>query len=119
MSDDLNLPTDSYSRTLSRLLDHPDAVKKTSTINVVTLLGHTETWVVTTVRIDSRDTVFLQRIDAAGGMRLVVPSEVTTAMIRHRDGIENVNRRRGARKAAATREAKGIRPAFERKKDAV
>ena len=101
---DTGLSTDVYSQTLSRLLDNPAASKtKGSTINVVTLLRHTETWVVQTIRIAGADTIFLQRINAEGGMRMVLPPEVAAAVARQRETLGGITRRRGARQAAATR----------------
>lgn len=87
--------------------DNPAAVAaKGSTLTLTTLLGHTETWVVKTIRVDGRDTSFLQRIDGQGGMRLVLPPEVVSAIARQRDTITSVMRRKGAKKAAETRAEK-------------
>jgi len=107
MDTDTKLPDDVYSKTLSRLLDNPAGVKtKGSTIDLVTLLGHSETWVVQTIRIDQHETVFVQRINVEGGMRLVLPPAVTAAIARQRDAIGSVIRRRGARQAVATKRAR-------------
>lgn len=101
-----SLPTDDYSRTLSRLLDNPTAIKSQSTIDAVTFLGMTESWIVTTVRVEGTETVFLQRINAEGGQRFVLPPAVTKALNNQRGQVLNVVRRRTASKAAATRKAK-------------
>ena len=101
------LPDDAYSMTLSRLLDNPAGAKtQGSTIDLITLLGHSETWVVKTIRVDTAETVFLQRINAEGGMRLVLPPEVSAAIARQRDTIGGIIRRRGARQAVATKRAR-------------
>ena len=105
MSD--TLPQDLYSRTLARVLDHPDSsTAKSSTIDLVTLLGHSETWIVKTVRIDGADTVFVQRVSADGGMRLVLPPEVCAAIARQRDTLVTLARRKGARRGVETRKGK-------------
>lgn len=110
--DDTQLPRDPYSQTLRRLMDHPDGVPAgNATIDLVTMLGHSETWIVKTIRVEGADTVFLQRIDADSGMRLVLPPEVTAAIARHRERAVTVNRRRAARRGVATKQAKKGKPA--------
>ena len=111
-----NLPRDTYSATLRQLKGHPESVEKTSTVDLQDFYGNAETWVVKTVRVNGHDTVFLQKNDAGGGGRWVLPPEITAVIARQRDGIHTVNRKRGARKAAATREALGQAPAFLRGK---
>jgi hypothetical protein len=111
MDTETRLPEDVYSKMLARVIDHPEATTlAASTIDLVTLLGHTQTWIVKVVRIAGRDTAFLQRIDAEGGMRLVLPPEVTAAYRHQADRLDAIGRRRAARKAAATRrEKKGVK----------
>lgn len=107
MDTDTKLPDDVYSRTLARLSDNPAGVTtKGSTLDLVTLLGHAETWVVKTIRIGSGETCFLQRINAEGGQRLILPPEVMAAIARQRDALGGIVRRRGARQGVATRRAK-------------
>lgn len=103
--DETKLPRDSYSSALRNCQGNPSAVEKTSMIELVDMLGNAETWTVKTIRTDGRDVVFLQRMDADGGARWVLPAEVTDAIARQRDAAVTVNRRRGAHKAAATRKA--------------
>lgn len=103
------LPKDDYSLTLSRLLNNPAAIVSTSTIDAITFLGSTETWIIKTVRVDGADSIFLQTIDAEGGRRFVLPPAVTAAMARQRDATLNVARKRSARRGAATRKAKTAR----------
>jgi hypothetical protein len=97
------LPKDLYSTTLRSMRANPAAVEKSSTIDMADFLGNAETWTVRTIRVDGNDIVFLQRINAHGGDRWVLPPEVTQAIARQRDGATTVNRKRGANKAAATR----------------
>lgn len=103
MSDRDTLPTDTFSTLLRTLQDHPGAVVKASTIDMVDFLGHSETWTVKTIRVDGEDVVFLQRINAEGGARWVLPREVTAALARQRDNAVTVTRKRGARQGAITR----------------
>ncbi len=102
-----SLPTDGFSRVLRMTADHPGAVRASSTVNLQDFLGNSETWNVDTVRVDGSEIVFLQRVNAEGGMRLVLPAEITAAMARQRDRVLAVVRRRGARQAVATKLAHG------------
>lgn len=110
------LPVDPFSRRFRELSDNPGAVRSGSTVNLIDFLGKTESWIVDTFRVDGAEIVFLQRINSEGSIRIVLPMEVTSAINKQRDRTVAVVRRRGARQAAATREARGIRPAFLRKK---
>lgn len=105
MENDKTLPTDDYSTTLRQLQANPGAIEKVSMIDLVDFLGHAETWTIKTIRVDGADVVLLQRINAGGGARWVLPTEVTDAIARQREGIVGVVRKRGARQAAATRKA--------------
>lgn len=106
---DTPLPTDAFSRELRAMQDNPGAVCSESTIRTSDFYGNTETWVVTTYRVnDGREQVFLQRNGADGGTRFVLPLEVTAAMVRHRDHLSARMRRRGARQAVATKRLRGI-----------
>lgn len=101
---DTTLPQDVYSKTLSRLLDNPAMVTtKGSTVDLVTILGHSETWVVKTVRIDDGDTLFVRRISAEGGMSIVLPPEVAAAIARQRDSLTAIKRAKAARRTLADR----------------
>lgn len=103
---DSQLPTDDYSRQLSRLLNDPSAIQSTCTIDTVTMLGHSETWIVKTVRVESGSMLFFQCINADGGKRFVLPMDVAAAVIRqHATALDRVRKRAGS-KAAATRKAK-------------
>jgi hypothetical protein len=110
-----SLPRDEYSVALRKCSNNPAAVTKQSIVELIDTYGNSVTWVIKTVRADGSDTVFLQKNDATGGDRIVLPPDVTSVLARHRDGAATVNRKRGANKAAATRKAKGIEPAFLKK----
>jgi hypothetical protein len=101
------MPDDTYSKRLRELQANPGGVEKTSMIDLTDFYGNAETWIVKSIRVDGDDTVFLQRVNAEGGDRWVLPSDVTAAIARQRDGIVDVTRKRSARQAAATRKAKG------------
>lgn len=107
MDKETSLPKDEYSRTLSRLLNNPTAIQSTATIDSLNDLGHSETWIVKTVRVEANEFLFIQHINADGGQRFVLPAVVAAALVRQRDQLQTVVRKRGARKAAETRKAKG------------
>jgi hypothetical protein len=99
------LPKDHYSTRL-RELQAANAIEKTTLVDLVDIYGNAESWVIKTIRVDGSDTVFLQRNNADGGDRWVLPPEVTGAISRQRDGVVTVSNKRRARSAAATRKLK-------------
>jgi hypothetical protein len=109
------LPRDEYSVEVRNLTNHPAGVVKQSIVELTDFYGNSVTWVIKTIRVEGDDTVFLQRQDASGGDRLVLPPQVTSVLARHRDGAATVNRKRAGRTAAAKRKALGITPAFLKK----
>jgi hypothetical protein len=115
MDETKTIPRDEFSTEMRKLSSNPGAVRKQSIVEDVDFYGNVVTWVLTTFRADGEDTLLLQRQTADGSNRLVLPPSVTAVIARQRDGAVAVNRRRGARAAAATREAKGIRPNFGKK----
>lgn len=107
MDDKKPLPTDEYSLQLRSCNDDPMALSRWSTIDRHDFYGNVETWTARTIRRDNgNELIFLQRIHAGGGERLVIPAEVVDAITRHRSGIVDALNRRRARTAAATRAAK-------------
>lgn len=106
MSESNPLPKDYYSTRLRELQANPGAIEKTTLVDLVDIYGNAESWVVKTIRVDGIDTVFLQRNNADGGARWVLPPAVTSAISRQRDGVVSVATQRRARAGAATRQAK-------------
>jgi hypothetical protein len=103
---DSTLPKDHYSTRLRELQANPSAIEKTTLVDLVDILGNAESWIVKTIRVDGHDTVFLQRNNAEGGARWVLPAEVMMTIARQRDGVVDVANKRRAHTAAATRRAK-------------
>lgn len=112
MSDNSIVPTDQFSKARREIETIPEAVGAGSTIHRRDWYGNLETWVLELFRYDGKEVAFIQRQDAVGGLRLVVPPEVMAALSRQQAQLVTRSRRRAARTAAATREAKGIKPAF-------
>lgn len=106
VTDTSPMPRDFYSTKLREMQANPSAIEKTTLVDLVDVYGNAESWVVKTIRVDGADVVFLQRNNAEGGDRWVLPAEVMRAIARQQDGVISVANRRRAHTAAATRKAK-------------
>lgn len=103
---------------------------KPATIRAVPIMGigGAELYIIQTVRQKSerdddgrtvtpaRDTIFLEYVTGDRAVRLVLPAEVADAIARQRDALTSRTRTAGARQAAQTRKARGIAPAFLKRK---
>ena len=106
---------DDFDRMIRTLTGLPDVINtKPSTVSTLTpILNLAQTWIIQTYRHPEQgDVVFLQFIAAGGSMRVVIPPDVAAVIARQRDALTTRNRRRGAQQAAATRQARGIKPTF-------
>lgn len=102
------IPRDNFSQQLRQANDNPGALRASSTIHASDFYGNTETWVCETFRLEAdRDVVFIQRSAADGGMRLVIPAEVTRALARHRDQLSGAAKRRSGHRLIALRKERG------------
>lgn len=101
------LPRDEFTVRLRELRDNPGAVRTSSRVDIADVYGNAETWTVDTFRHDGIETAFVQRMSAEGGLRLLVPPEVMSALVRGHDTLTGKMRVRGARQAVATRIARG------------
>lgn len=113
VTENSKVPRDEFSVTMRALANNPGAVRKQSIVEQSDFYGNLVSWIVTSFRVDGEDTTLIQRQTSERSDRLVLPPVVMAAINRQRDGAVSVNRRRGARTAAATREAKGIKPNVE------
>lgn len=110
---------DTFDRLLGGLEGLPDVVAtKASTVRtLVPILGSAQTWIVQTYRQkDLGDTVFLECVHADGSFRLAIPPKVTEVIARQRDQLTDKSRSKAAKAVAQDRKARGIKPAFLRKK---
>lgn len=123
-----NMP-DKFDRTLGQLDGLPGMVKtKPATVRTVPPLGigGSQLFIVQTFRqagqgVDDRTmpptfTVFIEAVGSDGTIRLVLPAAVADMIARQRDSLTGQARTRAARAAAATRKARGIVPAFLKRK---
>jgi hypothetical protein len=116
---------DAFDRLRGLLTGLPNVLQtQPSTIMVSTpLLGTTDTYIVETFRqreeptddgkqaAPPKDTIFLIAIRPnVQPIRLPIPWEVANAIARQRDALTTRTRKAGARKAAATRKARGVVP---------
>lgn len=104
---DTTLPVDVFSRELRGVIDNPGAVRTSSVVSRTDFYGNHETWNVDIFRVEGAELAFLQCNRADGSFRLVLPREVMAAVARQRARATTVNRKRGARKAVATKLSEG------------
>jgi hypothetical protein len=116
---------DKFDRALGQLHGLPDSLMtRPSTVRIVNVLGvgGSALYIVQTHRQQTRDdrgrvvrsddTVFLETVDEAGSLRLVLPPGVVDAIVRQRDSFTGKVRRAAATRVAEARKARGERPAF-------
>lgn len=105
------IPSDTFSRALRAARDSQAVIKAETTVHSFDFYGNTETWVIETFRVDDGrgpcEQVFLQRTGADGGMRLMLPADVTRALSRHRDQVQASARRRHGHNLVALRKQRG------------
>lgn len=101
------IPRDEFSTALRNIQDNPAAIGAGSTVHVRDMLGNAASWIVETWRADGSEIVFLQRNDAAGGTRFVLPPAVTARLAQQREQIIARARRRAARRGLETRRERG------------
>ena len=115
---------DTYDRLLGALDGLPGmASTKPATIETITpILGTSHTFIVRTFRQQAESetdkpapaqfTVFLKFIEGTQAIKIAIPPKVADLIARQREALTTQARRRQATRAAATRKARGIRPAF-------
>ena len=111
---------DAFDRQLGALHGLPDVIKSSvSTIRAVPPLGvgGSQVFIVQTYRQSERgDTIFLEASGSDGTVRLVLPPAVCNLIARQRDALSTKSRSRAAKAQAEDRKAKGIQPAFLKKR---
>jgi hypothetical protein len=106
---ELKLARDEFTVGRRTLEGHPEAVAARATIDVKDFYGGVTTWVIDLFRLEGDVTAFIQVGRPDGGyVRLVMPSEVTAAIIRHQAGLITKARRKQAKKLIANRKAQGL-----------
>lgn len=106
---------DKFDRAMGSLADLPDVAssRPSTIIAVIPMIGATQTLIIQTFRQRERgDTIFLQVIDDAGSVRLVIPPEAADAIARQRDALTSKIRRRIGKEQAEARKARGELPGF-------
>lgn len=105
---EMRLPRDPFSVRRRDIINNPGTLGAMSTIQLPDDYGNLDTWVVETYRVDGAETAFLQRNNAEGGIRVMLPPAVMAALRRQQATIDSRSRRRGARQALETKRAKGV-----------
>ena len=113
----LEMP-DLFDRLLGSLHGLPDvAHTRPATVRVITpLLGNSETFIVQTYRqAEQGDTIFLERSNRDGSLRIAIPAKVADVIARQRAALTASSRSRAAKRAAQDRKDRGETPAFLRR----
>jgi hypothetical protein len=115
---------DAFDRLIGSLSGLPGVVhSREATITIATIV-ESSTFIVQTYRLpELGDTIFLQRVDRNGAVRIAIPPKVAEAIARQRDSLSTQRRRvvgqaqaPRLRQLAAERKAAGIEPAFMKKR---
>ncbi len=101
------LPQDRFSLALRSMRDNPGAFAVGSRVETSDFYGNAQTWVIETFRVEGSETTFVQRIDAEGGLRLVLPPAVTKVMANQRERAAAQSRRRQGHRLVAQRKERG------------
>ena len=83
---------DKFDRMMGALVDLPDVtkVKPSTVICTSPMIGASQSFIVQTFRQrEVGDTVFIQYIDDAGSVRMVIPPAAAEAIARQRDGPQH------------------------------
>lgn len=106
-----------FDRLLGQLPTLPNATSvRPATIQSAGMfgIGAAVTCIVRTVRIEGRDTIFLQHMLGDDYTALVLPPEVCDCIARQRDALGTMNRRKAGRARAEADKAAGVVPGFAR-----
>lgn len=112
-----------FDRMMGALEGLPDIVNtKPSTIQVTTIIGVSNAYIVQTFRqrdgqgkdARTKDTVFLQVVSHEGTVRIVLPPEVSDTIARQREAVGTKTRKKTAKRLAQERKDAGIVPGFLR-----
>ena len=109
-----------FDEVIGRLHSLPDTISVQPTVlrNVPTLgVGKTQLYVVQTFRQrEEGDTIFLECVNDAGTIRLVIPPTVANTIARQRDQLTAKSRSKASSASAQARKDRGEKPAFMRGK---
>jgi hypothetical protein len=108
-----------FDRKLGALFGLPDVLSTSpATIqNATPMVGDAQSFIIQTYRQNDSNgkagyTTFIQAVDAAGAIRLVLPPSVTACIARQRDALLTKMRKRNSKAAATDRKNRGIEPGF-------
>lgn len=104
------LPTDPFDLALAQLLGLPNGAHTQPTVVQSTdYYGKTTSFMVQTVKWDEGETTFVTEVSSDGGARrFVIPPKLLATILRQRDALATIVRRRHGRRLAEERKAAGI-----------
>src|SRR5262245_25158247 len=115
MSNQAYKTIDKFDQVLGSLEGLPDVTKtKPRTVRgTLPLTGESQTFIIETRRLrEHGDYVFLEYVDSAGMVRLVLPPTASETIARQRESLNKAVRRQAGKAQAAARKARGEVPGF-------
>jgi hypothetical protein len=107
------LPTDPFDQAIAQLTGLPNgAHTQPAVVQHTDFYGKTTSYMVQTFKWDQGETVFVTEVDAEGRRRFMVPPKVLATILRQRDALSTMVRRRQGRRLAEERKAAGIVSTF-------
>lgn len=106
-----------FDRIRGGLLDVALFTRPSTIQNVESITGKSETFIVQTARFEDKgDYVFVQLVDDAGVIRIVLPPKVANAIASQRDSLTGTRRSNAAQRTARDRMDRGEVPGFMKAK---
>jgi len=100
---------DGFDRAIHSVRGLPGYSEKVSVIEQGSDFFFTSSkWIITSVRTDDQQAVFLEWIGQAGGDRLVIPPAVVKVIYRHHNQFRTIGRKLRGQRAADTRKRKQV-----------
>jgi hypothetical protein len=103
----ITLARDEFTVERRRLEGHPEAVRYSSRQDVADAYGNVTTWVIDQYRLEGEIIALVQVVSASGGIRLVLPANVTRTIAAGQMTLATKHRRKVAKRVVADRRARG------------
>lgn len=106
-----------FDRIRGGLLDVALFTRPSTIQNVESITGKSETFIVQTCRFEDKgDYIFIQLVDDAGVIRIVLPPKVSNSIASQKDSLTGTRRSKAATRTARERMDRGEVPGFMKKK---
>jgi hypothetical protein len=109
-------PITKFDRIRGGLLDVALFTRPSTIQNIESITGKSETFIVQSCRFEDKgDYIFVQLVDDAGVIRIVLPPKVANAIAAQRDSMTGTRRSKAAQRTAQDRKDRGELPGFMKK----